>query len=586
MPLSFSSAADFRWSLRKIAVIGPGIVGMPMAALLAHARICEGSDEPARVVVVQRDSPTSGWKVAAINAGRSVIGGIEPALDDIVRESVAAGLLSATADYGDIADADLILVSVQTDRKGLEPDYGPLFDALEHLALALLKRPPGNIPVIVFESTLAPSSMATVVRAHFARHGLLEGRDILLGNSPNRVMPGRLAERVAASDKLVAGLHPLTPVLVARVYSRIVTGGELHQTNSMTAEVVKTLENAYRDVRIAFAAEVVRHCDREDIDFYRLRDAVNVRIAQTDSASADATAVPSGAVLVPTTGVGGHCLPKDGILLWWRALQAGPVAGPEASRSLILRAREINDESPASLIALAERAFGPIDGRRVALMGTAYRFDSEDTRNSPTLALARLLIARGCAVRLHDPYVKPDDQNLRAADLTDCFTGDAARALADAQIVIFCTGHAVYRSGLAGLVAGAVQAVGVVDGANLFRAADFAASGLGYAGIGRGAGEPSAALIDAVEQGFRAMEDGVADEVAAVCDFLNAHFAHEDFNRVRFEEVRRLAATCPTGCAIAAAPQPHGSAAARALTGSAAAPMLRLARRDASGVPA
>src|SRR6185436_4466206 len=186
-------------------------------------------------------------------------------LDRIVKESVEAGLLAAAHDYGALSDADLILVSVQTDKKGNEPDYGPLFEALTGIAAALKQKPAANIPVIVFESTLAPSSMATVIRDHFARQGLVEGTDVLLGNSPNRVMPGRLVERVAASDKVVAGLHPATPGLIRRIYGRIVTRGELHETNSLTAEVVKTLENAYRDVRIAFAAEVVRHCDAHHI---------------------------------------------------------------------------------------------------------------------------------------------------------------------------------------------------------------------------------------------------------------------------------------------------------------------------------
>ena len=192
MPLTLSDRGVQSWQVRKIAVIGPGIVGMPMAALLAHSRICEGSDTPAQVVVVQRDSPTSGWKVDAINAGKSPIGGVEPDLDRVVAESVAAGLLSATRDYAGLRDADVILVCVQTDKAGIAPDYGPLFEALTHVAETLRTRPAGNVPLIVFESTLAPSSMATVIREHFARYGLIEGRDILLGNSPNRVMPGRL----------------------------------------------------------------------------------------------------------------------------------------------------------------------------------------------------------------------------------------------------------------------------------------------------------------------------------------------------------------------------------------------------------
>ncbi|MGE0315473.1 MAG: nucleotide sugar dehydrogenase [Lautropia sp.] len=566
MPLTITPERDARWEVRKIAVVGPGIVGMPMAALLASSRICEGSDTPARVVVVQRNSPTSGWKVAAINEGRSVIGGIEPGLQEIVAAGVASGLLSATHDYADVADADLILVSVQTDKRGFGPDYGPLFESLEGLALALRHKPAANVPVIVFESTLAPSSMATVVRTHFEKHGLLEGRDILLGNSPNRVMPGRLVERVAASDKLVAGLDPLTPDLIARIYRRIVSKGTLHRTNSMTAEFVKTLENAYRDVRIAFAAELARQCDALDIDFYALRESVNRQLHQSDDAAASATAVPSGAILIPAVGVGGHCLPKDGILLWWRRHESGA----DTRRSLILGARQINDESPAQTIALAERAFGPIAGKRVALMGTAYRFDSEDTRNSPTLALARLLIDMGCSVRLHDPYVKPDDQNLQRRDLASHFTNDAAIALGDAQIAVFCVGHRVYADGLGAMLRAAPALEGLVDGGNVFRPAALdavarhvdasqsadgtadAGTGLRWCGIGRGRKAPPAGFDAFVIRSFANVERGVANELVELIDFLNERYASDAFNRVTIDTVRELAGSCVTGCAIAA----------------------------------
>lgn len=546
MPLSFDAHGVQSWQVRKIAVIGPGIVGMPMAALLAHSRIREGSDTPARVLVVQRASATSGWKVDAINAGRSPIGGVEPDLDRVVAEAVGAGLLSATHDYAGLRDADVILICVQTDKAGLAPDYGPLFDALTGVAQELTKRPAGNVPLIVFESTLAPSSMTTVVREHFARFGLQEGRDILLGNSPNRVMPGRLVERVRSSDKIMGGLHPATPDLIRRLYARIVTGGTLYPTNSMTAEVVKTLENAYRDVRIAYAAEVVRDCDEQDIDFYALRDAVNRQLAQADAASGDPNAVPSGALLVPTVGVGGHCLPKDGILLWWRRIESGA----DTSRSLILGAREINDASPAETVRLAERHTGPVDGRAVALLGTAYRFNSEDTRNSPTLSLARLLRRRGCAVRLHDPYVKPDDQNLQKFDLTSAFTNDLPTALDGAELIIMCTGHRDYMSGRDAILRAAPEAKWLIDGCNLYHATDFADGHVGYTGIGRGRTAPTPAFVAAVHAGFQAMEQALAAEVRDTVAFLNQSYAADAFNRVDFGEVRRLANTCVTGCAI------------------------------------
>jgi UDP-N-acetyl-D-mannosaminuronic acid dehydrogenase len=533
------------WTVRKIGVVGPGIVGTPMAAMLAHARVCEGTTEPATVTVLQRRSPTSAWKVDAINAGRSPIGGVEPDLDRIVAEASAAGLLRATHDAGELADADVILVCVQTDKRGTAPDYGPLFEALTDLVGALRRKPVGNLPLVVFESTLAPSSMATVIREHFSQAGLEEGRDVLLGNSPNRVMPGRLVERVSTSDKIVAGLHPGTPELIARLYRRIVTAGVLLPTNSLTAEIVKTLENAYRDVRIAYAAELVRHCDEADLDFYELRDAVNQALAQVDKASRDSAVVPTGGVLIPTVGVGGHCLPKDGILLWWRALEGGE----DSADSLILEARRINDRSPAHALAQAERAFGELARRPVAVLGAAYRPDSEDTRNSPSLAFVRLLQDRGCRVALHDPFVRPDDQNLKRFGLEPLYTQDLEQALGGAELAFVCAAHRAYGERAEVMRRLGSRLGGVFDACNLFTPAAFE-QGPRYAGIGRGRGRPSGSLVTAATEGFRAVERGIANEVQRLVNYLNDHHAADSFNRVRFGEVQRLAGTCGTGCVI------------------------------------
>jgi UDP-N-acetyl-D-mannosaminuronic acid dehydrogenase len=534
------------WKVNKIVVVGPGIVGMPMAAMLAHAKIRIGTEQPAKVVVIQRNSATSGWKVDAINAGKSVIGGIEPDLDKIVGESVSQGLLSASHDYEDARDADVILFCVQTDKKGFGPDYGPMFEALNGVAEALKKKPKDKMPIVVFESTLAPSSMATLIKDHFAKYGLVEGKDILLGNSPNRVMPGRLVERVAGSDKIVAGLNPVTPKLIKKLYENIVTQGTLHSANSLTAEVIKTLENAYRDVRIAYAAEIVRYCDDHGIDFYTVRREVNTRLAQVDCACEDANAVPSGGLLVPTIGVGGHCLPKDGILLWWRRLETGL----DSQTSLILESRKINDESPDETIRLAERLLGDLSGKTVALMGAAYRFNSEDTRNSPTLNLARRLILKGCKVTIHDPYVKPTDQNLRRFDLERHFTQNLEEAVAKAEVLFFCTAHKLYLDKRDVILSLANGVRGIVDGCNLYSRDEFRSKGFAYVGIGRGENEPTSEFIDFVYQGFRAVECGVANEVQALADFLNEHYANDVFNRVQFKDIQRIAGTCVTGCEI------------------------------------
>ena len=535
-----------KWRVDKIAVVGPGIVGMPMAALLANAKICQGSDQPACVVAIQRKSPTSAWKVDAINSGQSPIGGIEPGLNKIVSDAVAEGLLRASHDYSDLRDADVILVCVQTDKNGFGPDYGPMFEALANIAEELKNRPDQKIPLIIFESTLAPSSMITLIKDHFAGYGLEEGRDILLGNSPNRVMPGRLIERVAASDKLIGGLNPITPKLIKKLYKKIVTEGELHLTNSLTAEIVKTLENAYRDVRVAFSAEIVRYCDAHNINFYQVRSQINDRLSQSDNASQDPNAVPSGGILIPTIGVGGHCLPKDGILLLWREIESGR----DMSASLILESRRINDESPGEVIRLTEKYFGDISGKPVTLMGTAYRFNSEDTRNSPTLNLAQLLLDKGCSVTMHDPYVKPDDQNIIKFDLEQYFTRDMEHALKNAEILIFCASHKIYIDELNLIIKSATKLKGVVDGCNLYRRAYFAGQCFEYTGIGKGANPPPSEFLDFVYDSFRVVELGVANEVQNFINLANERYVKDDFNRVEFSDVQKIAGTCVTGCDI------------------------------------
>jgi UDP-N-acetyl-D-mannosaminuronic acid dehydrogenase len=535
-----------KWKVEKIGLIGPGIVGMPMAALLAHARVKIGTEQPAKVIVVQRNSKTSGWKVDAINQGKSVIGGIEPALDRIVEETVKEGLLIASHEYRELSDADVVLICVQTDKKGLEPDYGPMFSALEELTKALHKKPADKIPLVVFESTLAPSTMATLIKDHFIKYGLIEGKDILLGNSPNRVMPGRLIQRVENSDKLVAGLHPDTPKMIKALYEHIVKYGELYPTNSMTAEVVKTLENAYRDVRIAFASEVVRYCDEKGISFYSLRDQVNKKLNQVDAASDDPNMVPSGGLLVPMVGVGGHCLPKDGILLWWRKIESKA----DTSTSLIIKAREINNASPAEIIKLAERTTGDLSCKKVAILGTAYRFNSEDTRNSPSIVLAKQLMEKGCNVIIQDPYVKHDDQNLLKFELNSYFTNDLNEAISDADYLFIGTAHKVYIDELENILSTARNLKGIIDGSNIYHPWDFKDKGIIYTGIGRGTKKPGEDFVNYVYKSFRIIETGVANEVKSLIDFLNENYTDSEFNRVKFKEVQHLAASCSTGCEI------------------------------------
>ena len=359
-------------------------------------------------------------------------------------------------------------------------------------------------------------------------------------------MPGRLVERIRESDKLAGGLHPETPKLISKLYKHIVTKAEVFQTNSLTAEIVKTLENAYRDVRIAFSTEIVRYCDANNIDFYKVRDKVNALLAQSDNATSDPNAVPTGGLLIPMLGVGGHCLPKDGILLWWRNIQKGN----DTSSSLILASRLINDDSPAHTFKQAEKAFGNLRDKKIALLGVAYRFNSEDTRNSPTLTLANYLRDNKVDYIMHDPYVKSEDQNLLKYNQQDHITQDINKALEFADFIFMCTAHKEYIDNF-DLITSGKNIRGIMDACNIYNSQQFVNKEIQYSGIGRGKSEPQNNFIDFVYESFRTVEKGISHELLGLIDFYNKNYAHDEYNQVKFGDVQRLAKTCSTGCEIA-----------------------------------
>jgi hypothetical protein len=221
------------------------------------------------------------------------------------------------------------------------------------------------------------------------------------------------------------------------------------------------------------------------------------------------------------------------------------------SQSLILEARCINDESPGQAIRLMEERFGPLTGESIALLGAAYRPNSEDTRNSPTLPLARQLLDKGCRMAIHDPYVKPNDQNLLKFNLSGYFTNDLSRALAAAEFIVFCAGHKIYKAEVGDIPKLASHLHGIFDGCNLFHDSDFSGWKKVFSGIGRGKTRPRKAFVQFVYECFLAVERGFSNEVENFINFANTKYAPDEFSRVRFGEVKAFAETCVTGCKLA-----------------------------------
>ena len=150
----------------------------------------------------------------------------------------------------------------------------------------------------------------------------------------------------------------------------------------------------------------------------------------------------------------------------------------------------------------AEKAFGNLRNKKIALLGVAYRFNSEDTRNSPTLTLANYLRDNGVKYIMHDPYVKSDDQNLLKYNQQNNFTRDINKALESADYVFMCSAHKEYIDNFEEIVSGK-NCKGVVDACNIYKRNQFANRSIKYTGIGRGTQEPSKDFIDFVYKSFQ-----------------------------------------------------------------------------------
>ncbi|MEO1286894.1 MAG: nucleotide sugar dehydrogenase [Chloroflexota bacterium] len=361
-----------------VAIIGLGYVGLPVACMFAKAGF--------KTLGVDIDQA----RVDKINQGINPIEGIEPGLSELVQSVTETQNLTCTTDYAMLADADVITISVQTP---VDSDHQPRY---EHLKSALTTL--GNVltadTLVIIESTLSPGTMTGIVQPTLeASSGLQAGIDFYLGHCPERVMPGRLLHNIQMMNRVIGGLTPEIAEVMTTFYQQIVQG-DLDTTDVLTAELVKTTENAYRDVQIAFANEVAQICEDVGADVWELRQLVNKS--------------PGRNMLYPGAGVGGHCIPKDPWLLISSATHSTP--------SLIPTARAVNASMPQHVLHLTENALSKHDialkDAKIVALGYAYLENSDDTRNSPSEAFVQVAWSAEAEVCIHDPYVPAYQQSL------------------------------------------------------------------------------------------------------------------------------------------------------------------------------
>jgi len=424
----------------RLVIIGMGYVGLPVASRFAEVGF--------QVMGLDINAD----KVAAVNVGGCPIEGEEPGLAELVAQVVAAGRLRATTNYAACQEADVILIAVETPIDSVRrPRYRALRSALRALEPHLT---PGAM--VIIESTVAPGTMERLVRPTLEAQGRRQaGVDFLLVHCPERVMPGKLLDNLARMSRVIGGNTPEAAGLAQGLYRHVVEA-ELDLTDCVTAELVKTAENAYRDVQIAFANEVALVCEAVGGDVWQVRELVNKS--------------PGRNMLLPGAGVGGHCIPKDPWLLAYGA--SGMVTA-----KLIPAAREINDHMPLHIAELTVDALDEIgveiEEARVAVLGYAYLENSDDTRNSPSATLVNRLEELGAEVCIHDPYVAE-------------YRGELAERVQNCDAAVVMVRHDLYRQIDLGQLKGWLARPVLVDGRHVFERDGAEAAGFVFRGVGIG----------------------------------------------------------------------------------------------------
>jgi len=381
--------------INHICVIGLGYIGLPTASMFAKNGVrVTGVDSNPRVV-------------ESLRQGRVHIH--EPGLTDVVTSVLRDGTLTVASAP---VEADAFIIAVPTPfHEDKTADLSYVRSAAASI-VPVLRR--GNL--VVLESTSPPLTTQDVVKPILERTGLKAGEDFLLAYSPERVLPGQIMKELVENARVIGGINPASAQAGKAMYLKFVRG-EVVLTDAATSEMVKLMENTYRDVNIAIANEFSRLAERLGVDIW---EAISI-----------ANRHPRVRILNPGPGVGGHCISVDP----WFLVESAP----DLTR-LIRTAREVNDSQPGFVFASLKKLLPHLQGRRVAALGLAYKPDVDDLRESPSLEVVRELASSGAVVSAWEPF-KPDfvipDVKM-AVSLED--------AIRDAEVLLLLVGHSQFKA--------------------------------------------------------------------------------------------------------------------------------------------
>lgn len=376
-----------------ICVLGLGYIGLPTASTFAtHGKRVIGVDTNTHIV-------------ESLNNGYVHL--FEPGLRTLVQAAIRSGNLTV---QNAPQPADAFIIAVPTPFKADKTADLEYVTAAAQAIVPHLKK--GNL--VILESTSPPRTTVDVVAPILEKSSLTAGKDFYLCYSPERVLPGYILREIIENARVIGGVDQPSARAGKALYE-IFVKGEIILTDATTAEMVKLMENTFRDINIAAANEFARLAERFHVNIWE--------------AIALANRHPRVSVLNPGPGVGGHCISVDP----WFFVEAAPDIA-----TLIRTARTINDGQPQYVVDFLERKAGSISGKKITILGLAYKPNVDDLRESPAIETTRLLQKTGAKITVFEPFDLDHslDGIMNARTLED--------AVQDTEIILLLVGHSQF----------------------------------------------------------------------------------------------------------------------------------------------
>jgi len=358
--------SEFKYDL---AVIGLGYVGLPLAIEAANSNLnVAGHDINASIVS---------------NLNKS-ISHVEDISNKVLKDALSKDLL-ITTESNVLGDSEYVVISVPTPLTDYQPDLSYVEAATKSIAENLKKG-----QTIILESTTYPGTTLEIVKPILEKiSSLVAGEDFLLGYSPERIDPGNKEWTFKNTPKIVSGINETSLKKISEFYNSIIDE-VVEVSGTREAEMVKLVENTYRQVNIAMVNELAILSNMLDIDIWEVVDAAKTKPFGFQS-------------FRPGPGVGGHCIPIDPKYLSFKTRQIGqPVRFVEL-------AQEINNSMPNYVISRISELMNKkeilLKNSKILLLGVAYKKDIGDTRESPAIDIIESLLEKSAEVSFYDPYV-------------------------------------------------------------------------------------------------------------------------------------------------------------------------------------